>query len=225
LLEEAYELIEAINNDDIDHMVEELGDVLLQVMLHAQIGEDEGFFSIDDVIEGITSKMIRRHPHVFGTRKVNNVEDVLKNWEEIKSGEKEPEEKTSRLDKVATGQPSVMRAYELQKEAAKVGFDWKEIAPVWEKVKEELAEFEQEAEKSDENENILKEFGDLLFALINLGRFYKIHPEEALMAANQKFARRFRHVEKMVEDSGKDFADHSLEELDEYWEQAKKMGL
>lgn len=224
LIEEAYELIEAINNDDIDHMIEELGDVLLQVMLHSQIGEDDGYFSIDDVIYGITAKMIRRHPHVFGNVEVNNVSDVLKNWEEIKNGEKGLQE-ASLLDKVGTSMPSLMRAYELQKEAAKVGFDWQETAPVLEKIREELQEFEDEINKSEQNENTLKEFGDLLFAFVNLARFYKIHPEEALIATNQKFARRFQFVEKRVKESGKGFTDHNLEELDQYWDEAKGNGL
>ncbi|MGJ7923177.1 nucleoside triphosphate pyrophosphohydrolase [Neobacillus sp. LXY-4] len=225
LIEEAYELIEAINNDDIDHMIEELGDVLLQVMLHAQIGEDEGYFSIEDVIEGITSKMIRRHPHVFGTVEVNGVEDVLTNWEEIKSQEKSIEKETSLLDKVGMAQPSLIRAYELQKEAAKVGFDWKEVAPVWEKVKEELQEFESEIDKDAQNEKAMKEFGDLLFAFVNLARFYKIHPEEALLATNQKFTERFHFVEKKVKESGREFLSHSLDELDQYWDEAKKKGI
>ncbi len=226
LIEEAYELIEAINDDDIDHIIEELGDVLLQVMLHAQIGEDEGYFSIDEVISSITSKMIRRHPHVFGSVKVNNVDDVLTNWEEIKSQEKATQdEESSLLDKVSLAQPSLMRAYELQKEAAKVGFDWQEVAPVWDKVKEELQEFEAEVMKDDDSENALKEFGDLLFAFINLARFYKIHPEEALLATNQKFTDRFRFVEKKVKESGRDFEQHTLDQLDQYWDEAKKTGL
>lgn len=224
LIEEAYELIEAINNEDIDHMIEELGDVLLQVVLHAQIGEDDGYFSIDDVIEGLTAKMIRRHPHVFGDTIVSDEKDVLKNWQEIKNQEKTKEEE-SLLDKVGKAQPSLIRAYELQKEAAKVGFDWQEIAPVWAKVREELQEFEEELNSKGENENILKEFGDLLFALINLARFYDIHPEEALLATNQKFTSRFKFVERKVRESGREFQSHSLDELDEYWEEAKKLGM
>jgi tetrapyrrole methylase family protein/MazG family protein len=168
--------------------------------------------------------MIRRHPHVFGNVEVNNVEDVLSNWEEIKSGEKTKRE-ASLLDKVGMAQPSLIRAFELQKEAAKVGFDWQETAPVWAKVKEELKEFEDEINKAENNENSLKEFGDLLFSMINLARFYKIHPEEALLATNQKFTKRFQFVEAKVKESGRVFADHDLDELDQYWEQAKKLGL
>lgn len=225
LIEEAYELIEAIGHDDIDHMIEELGDVLLQVMLHAQIGEDDGYFTINDVIESITAKMIRRHPHVFGTVEVNGVEDVLTNWNEIKSKEKSAQVDESLLGSISLAQPSMLRAYELQKAAAKVGFDWQEVGPVWEKVKEELQEFEAEINGKELNENAVKEFGDLLFAMINLARFYKIHPEEALLATNVKFTDRFQFVEKRVKESGKDFSQHSLEELDQYWDEAKELGL
>ncbi|WP_147535882.1 nucleoside triphosphate pyrophosphohydrolase [Bacillus marasmi] len=225
LIEEAYELIEAIGQDDIDHMIEELGDVLLQVMLHAQIGEDDGYFSINDVIESITAKMIRRHPHVFGTVEVNGVEDVLSNWNEIKTQEKSGEDDKSLLDSIGLSQPSMLRAYELQKAAAKVGFDWQEVEPVWDKVKEELQEFEAELIGKEVNENAVKEFGDLMFAMINLARFYKIHPEEALLSTNLKFTDRFKFVEKRVKESGKDFAQHSLEELDQYWDEAKELGL
>lgn len=225
LIEEAYELIEAIGHDDLDHMIEELGDVLLQVMLHAQIGEDDGYFSINDVIESITAKMIRRHPHVFGSVEVDGVEDVLSNWNEIKSQEKSAQADESLLDFIGLSQPSMLRAYELQKCAAKVGFDWQEIEPVWEKVMEELQEFKAEVNGQALTENAMKEFGDLMFAMINLARFYKINPEEALLATNQKFTDRFRHVEKRVKESGKEFAQHTLEELDKYWDEAKELGL
>jgi tetrapyrrole methylase family protein / MazG family protein len=224
LIEESYELIEAIDSEDIDHIIEELGDVLLQVLLHAQIGEDDGYFSMDDVMEGLTCKMIRRHPHVFGDTVATDEQEVLNNWQEIKKQEKKAEE-SSLLDKVGTALPSLIRAYELQKEAAKVGFDWTELEPIWEKVKEELKEFEAEIMKEELTENLIKEFGDVLFSLINLARFYHIHPEEALMATNQKFTRRFQFVESRVKESNKPFQEHTLEELDTHWEQAKKVGL
>ena len=224
LIEETYELIEAINQEDIDHIIEELGDVLLQVLLHAQIGEDDGYFSIDDVIEGLTLKMIRRHPHVFGDTVVSDEQDVLKNWQEIKQQEK-AQAVGSLLDKVSTDQPNLIRAFELQKEAAKVGFDWTELEPVWAKVKEELNEFEAELFNKETNENLVNEFGDVLFSFINVARFFQIHPEEALMSTNQKFTRRFQFVESKVSERGRNFQDHSLDELDHYWEQAKKLGL
>ena len=220
LIEETYELIEAINEDDIDHMIEELGDVLLQVLLHAQIGEDDGYFSIDDVIEGLSQKMIRRHPHVFGHVKAHTEEDVLRNWQAIKQEEKGMVE-TSLLDGIGKSLPNLMVAEEIQKKAAKVGFDWKEVQPAWEKVKEEIREFEMEAEKN--SDKMVIEFGDILFAFVNIARFYKINAEEALFQTNEKFKRRFSYVEKKVKESGKDFADFQLEQLDEYWEEAKAL--
>lgn len=225
LIEETYEVVDAIDSGDLDHLIEELGDVLLQVMLHGQIGEDEGYFNIDDIIEVLSKKMIRRHPHVFGTVKAENTEAVLRNWEEIKKKEKGKKD-ASLLEGVSYSLPNLMRAYELQKKAAKVGFDWKEIGPALDKVKEELQEFEDELNGSGEQSMFAKEeFGDLLFAFVNVARFLDIHPEEALFAANEKFLRRFRFVEEQVENSGKPFADFTLEELDQFWDEAKLKGL
>lgn len=225
LIEETYEVIEAINSGDINHLIEELGDVLLQVMLHAQIGEDEGYFAIEDVIEVLSEKMIRRHPHVFGDRKAENAEEVVRNWQEIKQEEK-GERKGSLLDGVSTALPNLLRAYELQKKAAKVGFDWQEIAPALAKVKEELEEFEYELTQKEAGLLLAKkEFGDLLFAFVNVARFLDIHPEEALFETNEKFIRRFRFIEEKVLESQKPFEAHSLEELDQYWDEAKAKGL
>ncbi|MBN8194333.1 nucleoside triphosphate pyrophosphohydrolase [Bacillus sp. NTK074B] len=223
LLEETYELLEAIEEEDIDHVIEELGDVLLQIMLHAQIGEDEGLFNMEEVIEGLASKMVRRHPHVFGTVQVENTEQVKANWDEIKKREKQ-DDREPMLKNVAKGMPSLMKAFEYQKKAAKVGFDWADPQGAWEKVWEELKEFENEVENISEN-NMKKEFGDVLFALINVARFYKIYPEEALAMTNTKFYRRFSYVEEQVEKSGKSFEDYSLEELDQFWNEAKKMNI
>ncbi|MCU9615281.1 nucleoside triphosphate pyrophosphohydrolase [Caldibacillus lycopersici] len=223
LLEEAYELLEAIDEEDDDHIVEELGDVLLQIMLHAQIGEDNGYFSIEDVIESIASKMVRRHPHVFGEVVVNDADEVVANWQKIK--EQEPGRETpSVLAKVGKGLPALMQAYEIQKAAGKVGFDWQEIEPVLTKVKEEIQELLVEI-KADQKANILLELGDVLFGIVNVARKLHIHPEEALLATNQKFTRRFEYIEKKVKESGKDFTMFTLEELDQYWEEAKKLGL
>ncbi|MBX9973485.1 nucleoside triphosphate pyrophosphohydrolase [Cytobacillus firmus] len=221
LIEEAYELIEAIDNEDSEHMTEELGDVLLQVMLHAQIGEDEGYFSIDDVIEGLSEKMVRRHPHVFGDVQAEDEEDVLKNWQSIKQEEK-GEKKESMMDSVPKSFPNLMRAAEIQKKAAKVGFDWKEVEPAWEKVKEEIAEFEKEAVNS--SPEMESEFGDILFALVNIARFYKIDAEEAVRKTNEKFIRRFTYVEERVMMSGRNFENFTLEQLDEFWNEAKAKG-
>jgi tetrapyrrole methylase family protein / MazG family protein len=225
LLEETYELLEAIDEDDIDHIVEELGDVLLQVMLHAQIGEDEGMFTMEEVIETIASKMVRRHPHVFGSVEVENTEQVTANWEEIKQREKGRIEKTASILKdTAKGMPALMKAYEYQKKAAKVGFDWPDVKGAWAKVWEELKEFENEVENNSETA-IKKEFGDILFALINVARFYKVFPEEALAMTNTKFYRRFSFVEERVRSSGKTFDDFTLEELDDFWNEAKKKNI
>jgi tetrapyrrole methylase family protein / MazG family protein len=225
LIEESFEVIDAINRGDDDDLIEELGDVLLQVMLHAQIGEDNGFFTIDDVIEGLSNKMVRRHPHVFGNELAENADEVVTLWNEIKLKEKgEPE--GSLLDSVGFEIPNLIRAYELQKKAAKVGFDWETITPALEKVQEEIKELEVEIEKGINNQNELKdEFGDILFALVNVARFLKLQPEEALFGANEKFKRRFHFIENCVSKSGKTFSDYSLEELDEFWNEAKRQGL
>jgi len=222
LIEESYEVIEAIQEQDIDHLVEELGDVLLQVLLHAQIGEDDGYFSIDDVIEGLSSKMVRRHPHVFGDKTAETAEDVVRNWQEIKQEEEGKPNTFSLLDEVGLSLPTIIRAYELQKKAAKVGFDWPDVSGAWEKVKEEIIEFEDEIAKDRSSEKTVKEFGDLLFALVNVARFYDINPDEALFMTNQKFIHHFHYIEEKVKESGKPFREFNLEELDRFWNEAKK---
>ncbi|SFA51357.1 tetrapyrrole methylase family protein / MazG family protein [Anoxybacillus pushchinoensis] len=223
LLEEAYELLDAIDRQDDENMIEELGDVLLQVMLHAQIGEDEGMFSIDDVIRAITEKMVRRHPHVFGDVHVDHAEEVVRNWQAIKQAEKE-KVFDSLLDDVAKALPSTLRAYEYQKKAAEVGFDWSEVQSMWHKVEEEMNEVKEEADRMDE-EKLKSEFGDLLFALINVCRYYKINPEEALAMANEKFYRRFQYIEQKVKQQGGEWQAYSLKQLDDIWEEAKREGL
>ncbi len=226
LIEETYELIDAIDKQDEDEIIAELGDVLLQVFLHAQIGEDEGMFTIEDVIEGISSKMIRRHPHVFGDIEVSGEEDVLRNWQQIKKEEKEQAGFThkSLLDDVGKSIPNLIRAHEYQKRAAKVGFDWNEVAEAWKKVKEEIIEVETEMDQGDEAA-LRMELGDLFFALVNVTRFYGIQAEEAVHAANQKFYNRFTYIEECIQNERKEFADYTLNELDQYWEEAKSKGL
>jgi tetrapyrrole methylase family protein / MazG family protein len=225
LLEEAYELFEAIDENDDEHMIEELGDVLLQVMLHAQIGEDEGMFSIDDVIRGITEKMIRRHPHVFGDITVENAEQVVENWQRIKEKEKK-DRPASLLDDVPKSLPNILKAYEFQKKAAKVGFDWDDVQPMWEKVEEEIAEFKREAlEEENARSRLISEFGDILFALINIARYYDINPEDALHTTNRKFYQRFSYIEEQARKSGVALTSLSLAELDRFWEEAKEKGL
>jgi tetrapyrrole methylase family protein / MazG family protein len=224
LLEETYELFEAIDENDDEHMIEELGDVLLQVMLHAQIGEDEGMFSIDDVIRGITEKMIRRHPHVFGDIIVENAEQVVENWQRIKEKEKK-DRSNSLLDDVPKSLPNILKAYEFQKKAAKVGFDWDDVKPMWEKVEEEIAEFKRETLAEQNNRSrLISEFGDILFALINIARYYDINPEEALHSTNKKFYQRFSYIEEQAQKRGVALTSLSLAELDRFWEEAKEKG-
>lgn len=221
LIEETYEVIEAIDEQDDDHLIEELGDVLLQVLLHAQIGEDDGYFKIEDVIEGLSEKMVRRHPHVFGSGSTaETAEEVVRNWQEIKEEEK-GERPASILNEVGLSLPNLIRAFELQKKAAKVGFDWPDVHGAWEKVKEEITEFETELQ-GERSEGAVREFGDLLFALVNVARYYKINPDEALFMTNQKFVRRFHYIEAKVKESGRSFAEYTLDELDSFWEEAKK---
>lgn len=225
LIEEAYELLDAIDRDNINHIIEELGDVLLQIMLHSQIGEDEGLFSIDDVIASISEKMVRRHPHVFGDEKLHTAKEVRSNWEEIKKTEKgETYQSKKILEKVNKGLPALLRAYSYQKEAGKVGFDWDDAQAAWEKVIEEMREFEVEIQNNNKSKQI-DEFGDLLFAAINVARLLRIHPEEALQKANEKFYRRFAFVEAQVYQSGQSFEDYTLEQLDQFWDEAKRQGL
>ncbi|KKI91592.1 hypothetical protein WQ54_13840 [Bacillus sp. SA1-12] len=223
LIEECYELLEAIEEEDIDHMIEELGDVLLQVVLHAQIGEDDGMFSIDDVIKAVAEKMVRRHPHVFGETVVQDTNEVLANWDEIKQKEKDFSNRTSILDSVSSALPALSKAYHLQKKAAKIGFDWPTVDETWEKVKEEIKEFEDELKSRTNEQYIMKEFGDVLFALINVGRHYHIEPEEALASTNKKFYDRFRYIEKKAEEHNMKLQDMSLEEMDQFWNEAKKI--
>lgn len=219
LLEEAYELIEAIDEEDDDHIIEELGDVLLQVMLHAQIGEDEGFFSIQDVIRTLVSKLIYRHPHVFSDVKVKDENEVLKNWQELKLAEKGDEVKSilSGIPKELSG---LLKAEKLQSKAAKVGFDWTELSPVVEKIKEELSEV-LEAIDSKEQLKIEAELGDLLFSIVNLARFIDVNPEEAILKTNMKFTKRFQFIEKKLQETNRTFTDVSLEEMDVIWNEAK----
>ncbi|KGP89906.1 hypothetical protein N780_09725 [Pontibacillus chungwhensis BH030062] len=219
LIEEAYELIQAIDDQDDEGIIEELGDVLLQVLLHSQIGEDEGFFTIDDVILSLTEKMIRRHPHVFSDRQADDVDQVMRNWDEIKKDEKGLE-RPSVLDGVVEALPGLMRAQELQKKAKKVGFDWDDPQPMWEKVKEEMDEFEESLRSEAFSDQEL-EYGDVLFAFVNLARYYKINPELAIQRTNDKFERRFKEMEAVITSEGQEMQDMTLEQLDYYWVQAK----
>lgn len=219
-IEEVYELIEAIDEQDDEGIIEELGDLFMHVMLHSQIGEDDGYFQIEDVIRGVTNKMIFRHPHVFGDTSVQSSEDVLKNWEELKKIEKGDERK-SIMDGIPKPLPALLKAYKIQKKAAKVGFDWNQVSDIWAKLEEEIREVKEVIERNNQLE-MEKEFGDVLFVLANLTRYYQINPEEALERTNQKFMNRFSYIEEKLEEDGIDLKDASLEIMDQYWEQAKE---
>ncbi|PAV28570.1 nucleoside triphosphate pyrophosphohydrolase [Virgibacillus profundi] len=219
-IEEVYELIDAIEEEDDEGIIEELGDILLQVMLHSQIGEDDGYFTVDDVIRSITDKMIHRHQHVFADVNADTVEDVYKNWDELKKEEK-GEQRKSVLDGVPKQLPSLAKAFKLQKKAAKVGFDWDNVAGIWQKLDEELSEVKEAIEQDDKLE-IEKELGDVLFVLANISRYYKMNPEVALNLTNRKFISRFSYIEERLKDQKKDINRTTLEEMDELWDQAKE---
>lgn len=220
LLEEAHELLQAIEEEDDEAIAEELGDVLLQVFLHAQIGQDNGYFQLEDVLAAVSSKMIRRHPHVFGDAEVGGSDEVVANWQTIKAQEKPETE--SILDGQERYSSSLATSYNYQKKAAKVGFTWSDAEGAWEKFQEELQEFQEETAKGS-SERQLDEFGDLLFTLVNIARFYDLSPEQAMVGANCKFRERFSHVEKRVNEGTGDFSDYTLEQLNQFWNEAKKM--
>ena len=214
-IEEVYEVIEAIDLQDSELLCEELGDVLLQIVFHAQIAREDGSFDLQRVIDGINSKLIRRHPHVFGEISVANSAEIVYNWEQIKKSEKKGRE--LQLDGIPKGLPSLLTAYKLQSRAAKVGFDWDGMEPIISKIHEELQEV-LEATSELERE---KEIGDLLFAVVNLSRYFGVAPELALNISNRSFKNRFNYVEQCVRSSTKDWRDFSLTELDVFGEEAK----
>ncbi|MFD1606660.1 nucleoside triphosphate pyrophosphohydrolase [Oceanobacillus luteolus] len=218
-IEEVYELMDAIDNEDDDNIIEELGDLLMHIVLYSQIGDDEGYFSIDDVIRSITNKMVHRHPHVFGEEQVDSVDQVLTNWDALKQQEKGKKHDTL-LGGIPKHLPSLAKAAKLQHKASKVGFDWTDVEDVWEKLEEELSEV-KEAISMGNAVDIEDEFGDVLFVTANLMRFYDINPEVALNRANAKFASRFNYVEERIKESGKEIEDTTLEEMEEYWQEAK----
>lgn len=216
LIEETYEVFEAINEKDDEHLAEELGDVLLQVLLHAQIGEEGGFFTIDDVVAGLAQKMIRRHPHVFGDQSVTDEADVLKNWQEIKKEEKTPQDVSNILSGLDKDVSLLAVAEKVQKEAAHVGFEYEQVDDVWKKLEEETKEVQEAPLDSLE-----EEYGDLLLTVVSLGRFYKVSPDAALHHALQKFQRRFYFMEKKAEISGKELSNSNVAELNKWWDEAK----
>ncbi|QIW16126.1 nucleoside triphosphate pyrophosphohydrolase [Pasteurellaceae bacterium RH1A] len=225
LLEETYEVAEAIHTKDRAALREELGDLLLQVVFLSRLSEEEGTFSFQDVLNDVFDKLIRRHPHVFGDQTAGNSEEALSRWEEMKAVEKAQKsanEASSILDDLPFALPALTRAHKLQKRCAKVGFDWASLPPVLAKVEEELEEVKQELEKQPQDrEKLGEELGDLLFATVNLCRHCQFEAESNLRHANVKFENRFRKVEKMVEKDEKNLSSCSLDELDNYWNQIK----
>jgi len=215
MLEEAYEAVDAIDNNDMKHLKEELGDVLLQVVLHSQIADEEKAFNIEDVALEIKEKLIRRHPHVFGNVKVNSTQDILDNWEAIKK-----EEKTHRksvMDGISKSQSALMSAQKISKKAVKVGFEWDCEKTLYECVFSEIQEF-QEACQGTDRDHIEEEMGDFLFAAVNLARWNKLDAEQALLKANKKFIKRFKKMEELAT---KPLEEYSFQEFDELWKQAK----
>ncbi|MGD0591445.1 MAG: nucleoside triphosphate pyrophosphohydrolase [Bacteroidota bacterium] len=217
LIEETYEVVEAIDQQDLTELKRELGDVLLHIVLHAVMAEEEQAFTLNDVIESISEKMIRRHPHVFGNTQVENAHEVKRNWEHIKL----QEGRTSVIDGVPKEMPALLRALRIQEKASKVGFDWKKKRDVWKKVVEEIKELAG-AEQSKKQDRIEEEFGDVLFALVNYSRFIGINPEFALNGATNKFTKRFYHVEEELQRRGKRIGTVSMKEMDEIWNTKKK---
>lgn len=220
LIEECYETIEAIDEEDENKLIEELGDVLLQVVFHAQIGKDDGYFNINDVIQGITNKLITRHPHIFGNIDVEDANEVLENWDAIKKKEQGHETHTEVLKHVSKSLPALIRAKKVQEKAAKVGFDWDNVEPAMDKVLEEIKEV-KDVYKSKNRVKILEEIGDLIFACVNVARFLDIDPEDAVNYTIEKFIKRFQFIEESAIEKGYNLEEMTLSQMDELWEKAK----
>ncbi len=216
-IEEAYEVIHAIDEKNFDELKKELGDLLLHVVFHTVIAEEQNYFTIDDVVNSITEKIVRRHPHIFGDAKVKDADEVKKNWETIKMSEG----RKSLLEGLPLNMPALHRAYRMQEKAAKVGFDWTKQEDVWAKVIEELDELHVAVNEKDEKK-IEEELGDLLFALTNYSRSWKMNPEDVLRKATTKFEKRFSFIEKKLAEKGKKLTDSSLDEMEFYWQESKK---
>jgi len=221
LIEETYEVLEAIDEQDPAKLCEELGDLALQVVFHARMAEEAGRFTVADVLQAITEKLIRRHPHVFGAAQADTTQEVLFNWEEIKRAERTKATGTaSALDGVPRELPALLRAHRVQEKASRVGFDWKEAAEVLRKVEEELQEL-RDAMEQRTAERMEAEFGDLLFSLVNLSRFLAVNPEEALRKTIARFIGRFRFIEEALAQRGRSLKDSTLPEMDALWREAK----
>lgn len=216
LIEEAYETVEAIDQEDFEEMKKELGDLLLHVVFHSRMATETDSFTIEDVIYAIQEKLIRRHPHVFGDAVAEDEQQVAENWESIKR----KEGKESVLDGIPNYLPALIKAQRMQEKAANVGFDWPESKQVWDKLHEEVNEL-QETLDANNRERSEEEFGDLLFSLVNAGRFFNLNAEDSLRLTNRKFIKRFRYIESQIENSDRTINEVSLEEMDAIWEEAK----
>ncbi len=226
-IEEAYEVAHAIDEKDDEELLGELGDLLLQVVFHANIAEERGAFRLEQVLERVSDKMVRRHPHVFGEDGASTSGEVLRSWEAIKAREREAKGKDdeSMLDSVHKGLPAVMEAFQMTTKASRVGFDWKAADGALVKLDEEVAELREAIAAEDAPAKVAEEVGDLLFVAVNVARLAGVDPESALKAANRKFRRRFRHVEERLRTEGRKPADSTLEEMDRLWDEAKARGL
>lgn len=221
-VEETYEALDAIKRYDIDEMIEELGDVLLQIVFHAQIGSEDGYFDINDIIQSISEKMVLRHPHVFSDVKVENSDEVLTNWSKIKQEEKNHKDNSDVMEALPQLLPNLIKAEKIQKIAAKVGFDWPSVDGAINKLKEEMDEVCEELE-NNAHDKLQEELGDLIFSIVNICRMKKISPELALEMTNKKFINRFKFIENSLKNDGKEFDEMTLEELDFIWEKAKNV--
>lgn len=220
-IEETYELSDAILKKSDTELKKELGDILLHIVFYARIASETNSFNIADVMNALCDKLIFRHPHIYGDVKVENEEDVKKNWEQLK--QKEKGGNTSVLSGVPNSMPALLKAYRIQEKARAVGFDWDEPEQVFEKVKEEILELDNEIKKENNTSKIEDEFGDVLFALINYARFIKVNPEDALERTNKKFIKRFNYMEEKIKAQGKELSDCTLAEMDVFWNEAKKL--
>jgi tetrapyrrole methylase family protein/MazG family protein len=221
LIEECYEVIDALDEGSPDKVKEELGDLLFQIIFHARIAEETGSFTFKDVIGGIVDKMTRRHPHVFGDEKLSTAREVLANWEDIKKKEKGYEDRKSILEGVPKELPSLLRAHRLQERAARVGFDWNHLNEALPKLDEEIAEF-KESLKEENAGKIEEELGDVFFMLVNISRFLGVNPDEALRKTISKFIYRFRYIEEHAANAGRSLNDMTLDEMEKLWQEAKK---
>ncbi|HUZ49659.1 MAG TPA: nucleoside triphosphate pyrophosphohydrolase [Candidatus Dormibacteraeota bacterium] len=221
LIEETYEVVEAIENEDASELCEELGDLLLQIVFHAQLGSETGAFTVADVIDALSNKMVRRHPHVFGSAVIEDVDSQWRSWEKLKSQEKTGQKRASRLDGIPKHLGALQRGQRMQEKAARVGFDWPDISGVLDKLHEELTELSEARRAKNDDDHVREELGDVFFTIVNLSRALGIDAEAAMREANEKFYRRFRFMEERVAANGKALTDLSLVELEELWQQAK----